>query len=105
MTIPPLSQVHLAASVAGTDRAASGESRKAADAGGAAAAGGGVEKAEAVERGKAAGDSDGDGRQMLDTFERGKRDEHDDSPEPDTPPPAAPESDAAAGRDGIDFQA
>ncbi len=71
MNIASLSHV-AAASIAGTDRAASSEVTKAArsDSHGPPGGSGMVEKTEQVIKGDPAGDSTADGRQLLDTFER-----------------------------------
>lgn len=75
MSIPPVSNLNIAASIAGTDRAAGAEIASSQAKGGAAASIKGaadpvVEQAEKVSKSDLSGDSDADGRQMLDTFER-----------------------------------
>jgi len=88
MSIPPISSLNLAATVAGTDRAASAEvaSGTAKSSGGGSAAGGvnrSLEPTEKVHKADLSGDSEADGRQLLDTFERRHRDGHTD-PDPDS---------------------
>ena len=96
MSIPPISNHAIAASIAGTDRAAasevaSGAAKRDGSIHAATSAEGIVEKAEKVKPGDASGDSEADGRQMLDTFERQHRGE--DEPDPaatgDADPPPA----------------
>ncbi len=81
MSIPPVASLNIAASIAGTDRAASAEvaSGHAKGGGGATASGAAetiVEQAEKITKSELSGDSDADGRQTLDTFERRQ---HEDS--------------------------
>jgi len=84
MSIPPISNLSLAASLAGTDRAASAENASGvAKSGSGGIASGGIdhslEPTEKVHKADLSGDSEADGRQMLDTFERRHRDGHGDS--------------------------
>ncbi len=80
MSIPPVSSLNIAASIAGTDRAANaGVASSHAKGGGGANASGVadsiVEQAEKINKSELSGDSDADGRQTLDTFERRRHDE------------------------------
>lgn len=89
MSIPPVSSLNIAASIAGTDRAAgteiaSGQAKGGGGATASAAADSIVEPAEKITKSDLSGDSDADGRQTLDSFERGHQDqaEFDDDQEP-----------------------
>jgi hypothetical protein len=80
MSIPPVSSLNIAASIAGTDRAANaGVASTFAKGGGgsnaSAIADSIVEQAEKINKSELSGDSDADGRQTLDTFERRRHDE------------------------------
>jgi hypothetical protein len=80
MSIPPISGLNLAASIAGTDRAAgievaSGRANSSSGAGPVGTAESGIEQTEKINKSDLSGDSDADGRQMLDTFERHNRDD------------------------------
>ncbi|HBJ37687.1 MAG TPA: hypothetical protein DDZ51_23605 [Planctomycetaceae bacterium] len=80
MSIPPLSSLNIAASIAGTDRAASaevasGHAKGAGGATGSTAAYQIVEQTEKITKSELSGDSDADGRQTLDSFERRQHDE------------------------------
>lgn len=80
MSIPPVSSMNIAASIAGTDRAAGAEvaSSQSKGGGGAAATGATdsmIEPTEKVTKSDLSGDSDADGRQILDAFERRHQDE------------------------------
>lgn len=79
MSIPPLS-MNVAASIAGTDRAASAEVASGRVKGGSGATASTAadsinEQAEKITKSELSGDSDADGRQTLDTFERRRHDE------------------------------
>jgi len=89
MSIPPVSSMNIAASIAGTERAAGAEvasSQNKSGGGGATATDSMIEQIEKVTKCDLSGDSDADGRQMLDTFERRHQDDsreprdHDDDP-------------------------
>jgi len=80
MSIPPVSSMNIAASIAGTDRAAGAEVASSQNKGGGGAVATGatdlmIEQTEKVTKSDLSGDSDADGRQMLDTFERRHQDE------------------------------
>jgi hypothetical protein len=81
MTIPPLPPISLA-SIAGADRAASSKMAQASLTENAASnitsARAADKSVEGVEKDLASGDSEADGRQMLDTFERNSQDEDSD---------------------------
>jgi hypothetical protein len=96
MSIPPISSLGNLASIAGTDRAAasevaSGAAKRDGSTAGSAAADATIQQAEKVKPGDASSDSEADGRQMLDTFERQHR--GDDEPDPaatdDADPPSS----------------
>jgi hypothetical protein len=79
MSIPPVSSLNIAASIAGTERAAAmevsaGQNKGRGAAGAVSATDAIVEPTEKVSKSELSGDSDADGRQMLDTFERQNRD-------------------------------
>lgn len=85
MSIPPVASLNIAASIAGTDRAASAElaSIHAKGGGGATASGAAdtiVEQTEKITKSELSGDSDADGRQTLDTFERQQHGDPDPQP-------------------------
>ena len=88
MSIPPITSMNIAASIAGTDRAAGAEvaSSHSKGGGGATATGAAdsiAEQAEKITKSDLSGDSDADGRQMLDTFERRHQDETEQPPDRD----------------------
>ncbi len=80
MSIPPISQVPLAAAVAGSDRAASAANSSAQAAGTAPGGDAAAAALERVSKADLSGDSDADGRQLLDSFESSERDPPDDQP-------------------------
>lgn len=80
MITPAASSLNIAASLAGSDRAAVVENAAQPAKGGRASANPGVgdatvDRTEKVAKSDLTGDSEADGRQMLDTFERRHRDE------------------------------
>jgi hypothetical protein len=79
MSIQPVSGLNIAASIAGTDRAAStevvaGQNKGRGTTGGVSVADAIVDPTEKVSKSELSGDSDADGRQMLDTFEQQNHD-------------------------------
>lgn len=89
MSIAPVSHSNIVASIAGTDRAAStevasGQSKGRGSAGGVSVAESIVDPTEKVSKSDLSGDSDADGRQMLDTFERQNHDPSDQQGEGDS---------------------
>jgi len=110
MSIPPvlstnIAAANIAAAIAGTDRAAGAEVAAGQNKGGGGATATGandsaIEQIEKITKSDLSGDSDADGRQTLDSFERRQQDESETPPDRDDDP-IAPHEDPSRHPDVI----
>ena len=93
MNIPPLPP-NFAAAIAGVDRAAQSQVAKSSTSERGTEAPAATKNVDSIDKGNASNDSGADGRQLLDTFERRKREDEEEAEEPNPVPIVAKDPNA-----------